>query len=125
MTEWHPLWPTPAEMLRILHDRSVYYKAPFVAPWAVKPHHVQALLLDNAWAFWIMNPRLDTLVPSPKVKLEHWVNMVLTPLHAPCKAAISSLGHPLIQRVRCGEVVQSHRPRYISDNVVDESDEAY
>ena len=114
--EWDPLWPTPEEVHRILQDTQVIYPAPLdEVPWYPKPRHVRALMTSDPWLLWVMNPRLDWIVPHPDVNLRHHTNMVLTPLHGPCLSPIRRLGHAFLQRVRHGEVVQSHRARYISN----------
>jgi hypothetical protein len=110
---WSHLWPTPDQLADAMHDPAVYYK-PAVMVLRPQVEHVNILLQHPAWAVWIMNPRLDYLVPGPKINLDHWLNMCLTPLHGPCTRAIHSLGHPWMHRLRCGELIQSHRPRYIS-----------
>ena len=115
---WNPLWPTPSEVRRVLLDTEVYYKPRLEAvPWQVTEDHMSQLTTDPSWLLWVMNPRLDHVIPPSRINPQHWVNMCLVPIHAPCKMAIRALGPAFLQRVRCGEVVQSHRPRYISGDV--------
>lgn len=124
---WHPLWPTRDEVAAVLRDRKLYYKPPLPdgVPWVVEEHHVRILLTDPAWALWVMNPLMDHLMPPSRANKQHWINMCLTPIHAPCKAAIRIVGPAFMQRVLCGEVAQSHRPRYITGSLFDVPDIIY
>ena len=115
--DWNPLWPDPDLIRAILRDNSRWYRIPKGLSKHTRPTPaaITMLMRDPPWLLWIMNPRMDTLIRPREVKAAHWVNMVLCPLHGPCRGAIRSMagGHAFLQRVRCGEVVQSHRPRYV------------
>lgn len=107
------MWPDPDEMIRVLVDPELLVKPPTGPLYAPDAADMDKLCTDPRWALWIWNPNLDFIVPTA-VAAHQWANLVLAPLHAPCLRAIRALGPALLQRVRHGEVTQSHRRRYIS-----------
>lgn len=112
---WHELWPDPITLSRALRDPAKRVRVPDgVRVMSPTPEDVDALCADPRWALWIWNPDLDFIVPPPGASLQHWTNMVLTPLHAPCHRGLKHLGPALLQRIMHGEVRQSRRRRFIS-----------
>jgi hypothetical protein len=113
---WHHLWPDPAELVAIIRDpdRRVPVPKDLVGLYAPDARDLDILCRDPRWALWVWNPNLDMIVPGPGAPHHQWANMCLTPLHAPCMAAVRALGPAMIQRVRHGEVAPSPRARYVS-----------
>lgn len=115
---WNPLWPTRYEVTTLLSNSRLHYAPPvplgeYGERFALE---VPTLSQHPAWALWIWNPDLDYIVPPNKVDRQHWVNAVISPLHGACvRAARQTLPAAFWHRLRCGEVAQSQRPRYLGE----------